>query len=47
MPRNIKEVVIIGDGFAAAVMVIHLLRRGVDPSMVKGVHITALTHFFV
>ena len=32
MPRNIKEVVIIGDGFAAAVMVIHLLRRGVDPS---------------
>jgi uncharacterized NAD(P)/FAD-binding protein YdhS len=30
--RNIKEVVIIGDGFAAAVMVIHLLRRGVDPS---------------
>jgi uncharacterized NAD(P)/FAD-binding protein YdhS len=32
MPRNIKEVVIIGDGFTAAVMVIHLLRLGVDPS---------------
>ena len=32
MPRNIKEVVIIGDGFAAAVILIHLLRRGVNPS---------------
>jgi len=32
IPQNIKEVAIIGDGFAAAVMVIHLLRRGINPS---------------
>ena len=29
---NMKEVVIIGDGFAAAVLVTHLLRRGISSS---------------
>lgn len=32
MRKNIKEVAIIGDGFAAAVLAIHLLRRGLPPS---------------
>lgn len=31
---NIKEMVIIGDGFAAAVMVVHLLRRGIAPTAI-------------
>lgn len=31
---NMKEVVIIGDGFAAAVLVIHLLRRGISSSAI-------------
>lgn len=31
---NIKELVIIGDGFAAAVMVVHLLRRGIAPTAI-------------
>ncbi len=30
--QNMREVAIIGDGFAAAAMAIHLLRRGFDPS---------------
>lgn len=29
---NLKKIVIVGDGFAAATMVIHLLRRGASPS---------------
>lgn len=31
---NIKELAIIGDGFAAAVMVVHLLRRGIAPTAI-------------
>ncbi|OZA75571.1 FAD/NAD(P)-binding protein [Polynucleobacter sp. 39-46-10] len=31
---NIKELAIIGDGFAAAVMVAHLLRRGIAPTAI-------------
>jgi uncharacterized NAD(P)/FAD-binding protein YdhS len=31
MTKNIKDVAIIGDGFAAAVLAIHLLRRGLPP----------------
>ena len=31
---NMKEVVIIGDGFAAAVLVTHLLRRGISSSAI-------------
>lgn len=32
MTQNTQEVAIIGDGFAAAVLAIHLLRRGLPPS---------------
>lgn len=32
MNQNIHEIAIIGDGFAAAAMVMHLLRRGIPPS---------------
>ena len=31
---NLKDLVIIGDGFAAAVMAVHLLRRGIPRSSI-------------
>jgi len=52
---NLKEVVIIGDGFAAAVMAVHLLRSGAAPSSIvvigpgelgKGNAYTCISPFF-